>query len=157
MSQHDVALVASMLDVCRGNWYLKVNPKTLDLTDGRQCVLGQAYGGFGIGFSFFIREVWLTGRHDLIHASHRAFCSEPGHLSYWTQEINKRRLADAIKATEKKVARKLALAAAICGAPAHRMSKRWDFEGTGEADDYPGEFGDIPNHVPAEWSETVPA
>jgi hypothetical protein len=41
--------IATLLDEIRPNWYNEVNLDTLNMDDGRACLMGQLYGGYTKG------------------------------------------------------------------------------------------------------------
>lgn len=83
---------ARLLDAVRPGWEREISLKTLDLGDGRSCVLGQLYGSYHIGVGYLgLNSAEAEKNGFLIQFQQRPQVGYRTLTEQWKREIKRRR------------------------------------------------------------------
>jgi len=97
-----VQQAAALLDQIAPNWTDKIDLNILDLNDGEDCVLGQAFEEHtgelivsgGISFAAYSGYEWASYRHkELILLAPGLFSNNDSYLDLWKEAITERQTA----------------------------------------------------------------
>ena len=82
---------AALLDEREPDWYSKIDCANLEITSGTRCVLGQLYGGYGVG----VTRLGLGYYMDMGGYSYGFTGASEELNEAWREEIAQRRLKTA--------------------------------------------------------------